>query len=382
MDTKSLEKNLVCRLNKSLYGLKQAPRCWNRALKEFMLQAGFVQSNADPCVFLRMAEHTTIVAVYVDDLILITDTMGVMEETKRVLSERFRMKDMGQLHYCLGVSVVYEQNSVWLHQKQYILQMLKKFGMEDANTVSTPADTSVKLVKEDGVSKSTDQVEYQSMVGSLLYAAMATRPDCAQAVGAVSKFCSQPTEAHRTAVKRVFRYLKKTINLALRYHKDGESVIGFSDADWGGDLDDRHSTTGNVFMLASGAVSWISKKQAVVALSTSEAEYVALSMAAQEAAWLQKLFSDLKIPKQPIVIMEDNQGAIALARNPISHSRSKHIDLRFHFIREAAQEGMIDIVYCPTSEMVADLFTKPIPLGQFEKLRSLMGMEELVDPTN
>ena len=133
-----------------------------------------------------------------------------------------------------------------------------------------------------------------------------------------------------------------------------------------------------MFLLAGGAISWLSKKQAVVALSTSEAEYVALSLAAQEAAWLQKLLTDLQIPTKPIVIKEDNQGAIALARNPIAHSRTKHIDIRFHFIREA-QEGIIDTVYCPTSEMVADLLTKPIPRGQFEKLRTLMGVEELVD---
>lgn len=373
------KENLVCRLKKSLYGLKQAPRCWNRALREFMMQAGFVQSNADPCVFIRLDEHTTIVAVYVDDLILITDVIEVMLETKELLSERFRMKDMGQLHYCLGVNIVYGQNCVWLHQKQYITLMLGKFGLTDANTVSTPADCNVKLVKDDHVSKSTDQVEYQSMVGSLLYIAMGTRPDIAQAVGAVSKFCSNPTEAHKTAVKRIFRYLKKTMNLALKYCKDEKPVTGFSDADWGGDLDDRRSTTGNVFLLAGGAVSWLSKKQAVVALSTSEAEYVALSLAAQEAAWLQKLFTDLQIPTKQVVIKEDNQGAIALARNPVAHSRTKHIDIRFHFIRKAHEEGIIDIVYCPTSEMVADLLTKPIPRGQFEKLRTLMGMEELID---
>ena len=277
------KENLVCRLKKSLYGLKQAPRCWNRALREFMMQAGFVQSNADPCVFIRLDEHTTIVAVYVDDLILITDVIEVMLEIKGLLSERFRMKDMGQLHYCLGVNIVYGQNCVWLHQKQYITLMLGKFGLTDVNTVSTPADCNVKLVKDDHVSKSTDQVEYQSMVGSLLYIAMGTRPDIAQAVGAVSKFCSNPTEAHKIAVKRIFRYLKKTMNLALKYCKDEKPVTGFSDADWGGDLDDRRSTTGNVFLLAGGAVSWLSKKQAVVALSTSEAEYVALSLAAQEA---------------------------------------------------------------------------------------------------
>ena len=136
-------------------------------------------------------------------------------------------------------------------------------------------------------------------------------------------------------MKRIFRYLKKTINLALKYCKDEKPVIGFTDADWGGDLDDRCSTTGNVFLLAGGAISWLSKKQAVVALSTAEAEYVSLSMATQEVLWLLKLFADLQVPTEQIVIMEDNQGAIALARNPVAHSRTKHIDIRFHFIRKA-----------------------------------------------
>ena len=235
------KENLVCRLKKSLYGLKQAPRCWNRALREFMVQAGYVQSDADPCVFTQLDEHTTmsIVAVYVDDLILITDVVEVMLKTKGLLSKRFRMKYMGQLHYCLGMNIVYGRNCVWLHQKQYISLMFGKLGLADANTVSTPADCNVQLVKDDHVSKSTDQVEYQSMVGSLLYIAMGTHPDIAQAVGAVSKFCSNPTEAHKTAVKRIFHYLKKTMNLTLKYCKDENPVTEFSDADWGGDLDDR-----------------------------------------------------------------------------------------------------------------------------------------------
>ena len=286
------------------------------------------------------------------------------------------MKDMNQLHYCLGVNIMFGQNCAWLHQQQYISQMLSKFGLEDVNTVSTPADCNVKLVKDDHVSKPTDQVAYQSMVGSLLYVAVGTRPDIAQAVGAVSKFCSNPTEAHKTAVKRIFCYLKKMKNLALKYCKDEKPVTGYSDADWGGDSDDRHSTTGNVFILAGGAVSWLSKKQAVVALSTSEAEYMALSSAVQEALWLQKLFTNLQMTAKPITIKEDNQGAIALTQNPITHSKTKHIDIRFHFIREAREDGSVDIIYCPTSEMIADLFTKPIPRGQFEKLRDLLGMEE------
>ena len=160
------------------------------------------------------------------------------------------------------------------------------------------------------------------------------------------------------------------MNLALKYCKDEKPVTGFSDADFGSNLDDRHSTTGNVFLLAGGAVSWLSKKQAVVALSTSEAEYVALSTAAQEAVWFQKLFANLHMQAEAIIVKEDNQGATALAQT----NRTKHIDIRFLFIREALEQGTI--VYCPTLEMVADLLTKCIPRGQFEKLRVLMGLEE------
>ncbi len=218
------------------------------------------------------------------------------------------------------------------------------------------------------------------MVGSLLYAAMATRPDIAHAVGVVSKFNSRPTEAHLTSVKRILRYLRGTINLALKYHKlpkRPESLIGYSDADWAGDLDDRHSTTGNVFLMAGGAISWLSKKQASVALSTSEAEYVALSLATQEAIWLRRLLTEIGVPSGPVMVMEDNQGAIAIARNPIAHSRTKHIDIRYHYIREALQDDVISLQYCPTNEMIADLLTKPLSKPQFERLRLGLGMNML-----
>ena len=175
---------------------------------------------------------------------------------------------------------------------------LKKFGQIEAKPVSTPADLSVRLQKEDGVSRSIDVTLYQSIVGSLLYAAIATRPDIAQAVGVVSKFCANPTQSHWTAAKRILRYLKGTVYLGLSYEKCAEgNLSGFSDADWAGDMDDRHSTSGNVFSYAKGVVSWLSKKQATVALSTAEAEYVALSMATQEAVWLRRLLIHKKSQK-------------------------------------------------------------------------------------
>ena len=238
-------EHLVCKLKKSLYGLKQAPRCWNMAFHKYMESIGFRQTTADPCVYVRNGNTTAIVAVYVDDLILITETPEEMEKLKFMLAAQFKMKDMGKLHYCLGVTVEQDeqQKCVWINHKQYILNMLKRYGLLEAKTVSTPTDLNVRLQKNDGVSNPVNPIQYQSTVGSLLYTAITTRPDIAQAVGIVSKFNSMPNEAHMTAVKRILRYLKGTMNLALKYQQSENGVlIGYSDADWANDPDDRHST--------------------------------------------------------------------------------------------------------------------------------------------
>ena len=198
------------------------------------------------------------------------------------------------------------------------------------------------------------------MVGSLLYAAIATRPDIAQAVGAVSKFNSCPTQTHLTAVKRILRYLKGTIDLGLMYKQTDDNCL---------------ITTGNLFMMSGGAISWLSRKQPAVALSTTEAEYVALSTAAQEAVWLRRLLSDIKAtPGAPTIINEDNQGTIAIAGNTVSHSRTKHIDIKYHYVREALSNGVIDLAYCPTEQMTADILTKPISHDRFETHRYRMGL--------
>ncbi len=374
----------VCQLKKSIYGLKQSPRCWNKAFKEYLVSVGFRQSDADPCVFIHLGDNFAIVAAYVDDLILLTKNSDEMTELKKMLESCFKMKDMGELHYCLGVSIVQNKDSLVLHQKQYLLNLLRKYGLEDAKPVSTPSDVNVVLEKEDGVSKPVDPTMYQSMVGSLLYAAIATRPDISQAVGVVSKFNSCPTESHVTAVKRIFRYLKGSVDLGLEYKKnpsDETSLLGYSDADFGRDRDTRRSITGNVFLMSGGAISWISKRQAVVALSTAEAEYIALSSAVQEVLWLNKLLSDLGVKQsEPITLFEDNQGAIAIAQNPVGHSRTKHIDIKFHFVREAVGNDRVKLVYCPTESMVADIFTKPLTRTRFVGLVNALGLKSLHNP--
>ena len=372
------QEELVCKLKKSLYGLKQSPRCWNKTFREHMTIMGFKQSDADPCVFIRKGNELSIVAVYVDDLILITETLDEMQEIKSYLTNTFKMNDMGQLHYCLGISITIDEGGqrLQLSQKQYILKALERYGLTDVTPVSTPMDQNVKLVKDDGFSKSVEPVRYQSMIGSLLYAAIGTRPDISHAVGVVSKFSSNPTEAHLTAVKRIFRYLKRTIDLKLQYQKrDNDELVGYCDADWASDLDSRHSVSGSVFIMTGGAVSWMSHKQATVALSTTEAEYVALGSATQEVIWLRKLLNDLGVDTtKPTIIHEDNQGAIAIARNPVGHKRTKHIDIKHHFVREQVDNGVVMIKYCQSKDMLADILTKPLSKGQHEALTLSFGL--------
>ena len=374
------KEHLGCKLEKSLYGLKQSSRCWNKAFKESVEKLGFTQASADPCVFIRKTDTLTIIAIHVD-LMMLAENILEMQRLKGSLKVQFKMKDMGELHYYVGVCIVQdkEMKQVYLHQGQYIEKMLKKFGQTEAKPVFTPADLNFKLQKEDGVSRPVDTVTYQSIIGSHLYAAITTRPDIAQAVGVVLKFCANPTQSHLTAAKRILRYLKGTVYLGLSYKKcaDG-NLIGYSDPDWAGDVDDRHSTSGNVFSLAKGAVSWLSKKQATVALSTAEAEYVALSAATQEAIWLRRLLTDVgESLEDPIVINEDNQGAIPMAKNPVGHARTKHIDICYHLVREGVQNGAIILKYVATGEMIADILMKLLPKHPFQKLVMELGMKTL-----
>ena len=373
------KEDMVCKLKKSLYGLKQSPRCWNRAFTDSMKSLNFTQSQAEPCMFIRRSADGTelsIIALYVDDLITVTTNEAEMNEIKASLRQNFKMKDMGSLHFCLGVNIKQCTDMIKLSQKQYIQKLLKRYELTDANPVSTPMDLNVRLVAADGHSKPTDKVRYQSMVGSLLYVAIATRPDISQAVGAVSQFNSAPTEAHLTAVKRILRYLKGTIDLSLQYKcTKNIEVTGYSDADWASDMDSRRSTTGNVFKMAAGAVTWLSQKQSTVALSTAEAEYIALSSATQEVIWLRQLLTDIgENCTKPVTVWEDNQAAIGLTRNPIGHKRTKHIDIKYHFVREHVLNGNVLVKYCNTKDMVADIFTKSLPRKQFEYLRSELGI--------
>ena len=226
-----------------------------------------------------------------------------------------------------------------------------------------------------------NQKLYQALVGSLLYLSTKTRPDIAFAVSSAAWFCTSPTKEHWTVVKRILRYLNGTRQFGLLYkaNTSSDEIAGFSDSDWAGDVGDRRSTSGYVFLLGGAAVSWKSTKQTTVALSTAEAEYIALSSASQEAIWLQQLISDLsKKAFHEMIIYEDNQSTICLAKNQAVHGRTKHIDIKYHFIRDLVEAGKIELVYCTTENMVADIFTKGLSIKQFEKIRQLTGVAKSI----
>ena len=371
---------LVCQLKRSIYGLKQSPRCWNHSLDSRLKEMKFKQTSGDPCLYVHLNSEGEmfLVAVYVDDIVLGGRSEAKMSVVKKELSDKFEMKDLGPLHHFLGVKVIQNRHSgeIWIGQPLYTEKILQRYGMHDSKSVSTPVSPDVKLVASEGPDDACNQQMYQAVVGSLLYLSTKTRPDIAYAVSSVARFCVKPTKGHWTAVKRILRYLKGTSNLGLIYREDTPGIItGYSDADWAGDVGDRKSTSGYVFLLGGAAISWKSSKQTCVALSTTEAEYIALSAAAQEAVWLQKLTSDLLNESvREISILEDNQSAICLAKNPQVHGRTKHIDIKYHFIRDMVDTGRIKLTYCASEDMIADMLTKGLPIKQFEKIRGLAGV--------
>jgi hypothetical protein len=367
------KEHLVCRLHKSLYGLKQSGRCWNQKLVEFLKSKGFIQLKSDSSIFF-CPDPFIIITVYVDDLVLMTDTDEEMRNLKAVLSSGFKMVDQGPIHHLLGIQFERTENSLRMNQELYVSKMLERFRMNDAHPVTTPSDPNVVLQKEDG-SKPVDQTYYQSIIGSLLFLALTTRPDIQLAVGKCARYNSNPLTSHLTAARRILRYLKGTPALGLFFSSEKTDLIGYSDADFAGDYDDRKSTSGYIFMFGGGPISWYSGKQKSTSVSTAGAEYIALGSCVREGMYLQQLFAEIGTQFSPLVIMEDNQAALAMAKNPVYHSKQKHIDVQWHFIRDESEKGTITLKYCPTKEMVADVLTKPIPRPAFVKMIQFMGLQ-------
>jgi hypothetical protein len=371
------EEDKVYRLKKALYGLKQAPRAWNARIDDYLQQNGFIKCPYEHSVYMKTDDkgEFLILCLYVDDLLFTGSSEKMFAEFKQSMFKEFEMTDNGLMSYFLGIEVKQENDGIFISQKKYMREILKKFKMDSCNAVNTPVATGLQLSKE-GEGKSVDSTMYKSLVGSLRYLTM-TRPDILYGVGLVSRYMETPRESHWLAAKRILRYIKGTLNFGLFYtYGESADLVGYSDSDWGGDQDERKSTTGHVFYLGSTVFSWTSKKQAIVALSSCEAEYVAISSAVCEAIWLRNLLESLNHTQEKFtVIYVDNKSAIKLSKNPVQHGRSKHIDTRFHFLRDHVKQKTIELEYCDTKEQVADIFTKPLPVAPFNMLREMLGMK-------
>lgn len=268
-----------------------------------------------------------------------------------------------------------ENGIVAMTQQTYIRELLDRFGMTEAKPVACPMDVNIRLQKAEKCNE--DEFPYRELVGSLMYLATSTRPDIANVVSQLSQFLNCHDKTHWDAGKRVLRYLKKTINFGLIFRNTNEPLFGFTDADWGNCPNDRKSYTGYCFILSGSAITWESRKQCTVALSSTEAEYMALSDATKECIYLSKLFSELWDNNiKQVRILTDNRGSIKLAENPVFHKRTKHIDIKHHFIRDALKNEQIDVDFIPTENMGADILTKALPSAKHYKCLKILGIED------
>ena len=365
-------QKLVCKLKKSLYGLKQSGRNWNSMLHDYLTQEEFVQSLVDPCVYVRTTESgQVILIVWVDDIIIAGSNTDVLKEFKECLMMKFKMKDLGILSWFLGIQFKCGNGYVEMNQTQYIEKILSRFNMSECKPKAIPCELGVTKGSTVNESNFENVGLYREIVGSLIYLMTCTRPDLCYVVTYLSQHLSKPMKAHYAISKQVLRYLKGTQDRCLKFVKGPEVKLeGYSDSDWA-TSSDRRSISGYAFKLcsASSLISWKSAKQSVVALSSCEAEYVALAMATQEAKFLRQLLADLVGPPCEVIRMYvDNQGAIALANNPVHHKRSKHIDVKYHFLRLEIQNGNLKLTYVPTENNVADIFTKPVTRVKLNRL--------------
>ena len=358
------KEDYVCKLKRSIYGLHQSGREWNNCLDEFLKEIGLKESIADPCVYYNI-EQGLIVGVYVDDKFLIVRDTEVLNNFKTKLLNRFKARDLGEASEILSIKIERQTDgSVCLDQTAYAEEILNTFGMADCKPASTPLDAGTKFTKESENDSVRTNKPYREVVGSLLYLANGTRPDLAYAVAYMSQFCNNPTDEHWSGLKHILRYLQGTKDRKLCYKKTKMKAQFYSDADWASDVSDRKSYSGYTCILAGAAVSWRSRKQEATALSTTEAEYIAMCHASKEVLWFKSFLNEIGMGafiEEPTNVFVDNQGAIHLVKNKVTSERSKHIDLKFHFLRDQVKKDILTFKYVPSRENKADIFTKTLP---------------------
>jgi hypothetical protein len=370
--------NLVCRLKKALYSLKQTLKACSDKVSQYFVTSGFKTSNANFALYVKKIGHgIIIIIIYVDDLIITGNSDTYIFDLKKLLKQKFEMKDLRELRYFLGIKVIQSPKGTWLLQKQYALNKLTEYWMTGCKLISIPLEQNVKLSADEG-DLVEDTTMYKRILGNLIYMTI-TRPDLSYAIGVVSQFMQTPRKSHLDAVRRILRYIKHTLQCGIFYEAKSQlQVHGYTNANWVGNVLDRRSTSGFMFSFGSGVVSWSSKKQPIVALSSTEIEYKGAAIVAYEIVWLQKPLSHLGQSVDGLVVIYcDNISSILLANNLVYHARTKHIKVHYHFIREKILAKEIDLIHVSTEDQVANIFTKALGVDKLRKFKKMLGVLEV-----
>ncbi|KAE9338779.1 hypothetical protein PF008_g11896 [Phytophthora fragariae] len=375
----NVRDGMVCRLRRSLYGLKQAAAVWHKTIRSVFIALGFKKCKSDPCLFVRVGQNGPVyIVLYVDDLLI---GCGAEEEASSIaeaLGARFQLKSLGDARFILGMELHYntQKGELFVGQAQYISRMIARFGQADAHPVRNPNVIGQDLRASDEHPKLDAKKPYRELVGTLLYVANATRPDICVAVGILSQHLEDPREMHWKEAVLVLRYLKGTLSTGVKYCRGTQlRLLAFSDANWGSDLSTCRSTSGVLLQLCGGPIVFKAKKQATVALSSAEAEYMALAVTVQEVLWVRQLLKEMAIGIGCATdIFIDNKAAISMASNSGYTPRAPHIDLRVHFVRDHIENGAIKVQHVRSAQQLADYITKPLPTPQFVLLVTASGV--------
>lgn len=367
----------VFKLNKAIYGLKQASKAWYDRIDNVLTDLQFRKSLSEPCVYIKSDGNGNLIilALYVDDILIFSKDTLMKNKLKEELMKTFEMKDLGRATHVLGMRLKQEHNKIILDQRNYIQKVLQQFNMADCKPVNTPLECGMKFEKGDQTDNDT---KYRSIIGCIMYLAVCTRPDIAHAASVLSQFNNCHSETHWKAAKRVLRYLKGTMDYNIVYEKSSLSVTGYVDADWASNQLDRRSYTGYVFRVGNSAVSWESRKQRTVALSSTESEYMAICEGAKEAIFIRNFLHECLGKYLFVTLYNDNQSAQKICNSQVNHSRSKHIDIRHHYVRQIIRDKIVTLEYLPTELMPADVLTKPLCKDKHVNCISNIGLQTVL----